>query len=81
MYQLENEGSVEQVDAGVYLTERLRAAQPEYFDLELERGKRKAGLLGFVWGGVTTVLVSSVAVITVLVFAPETLESLITGWL
>jgi hypothetical protein len=71
---------VEQIDAGVYLTERLRAAQPEYFDQELERGKRKAGLLGFLLGGVATVLVSSVGVVTVLVFAPETLESLLMDW-
>lgn len=71
---------MEQVDAGVYLTERLRAAQPEYFDLELERGKKKAGLVGFVWGGVATLLVSSVTVVTVLVFAPGSIESLLMGW-
>lgn len=68
---------MEQIDAGVYLTERLRAAQPEYFDLELERSKRKAGLLGFVWGGVTTVLVSSVTLGALAMFAPEAIESIL----
>ena len=80
MYQPKSEGFVEQVDAGRYLTERLRAAQPEYFDLELERGKKKAGAVGFVWGGVVTLFVSSVTVASFLVLAPEAIESLLFGW-
>lgn len=71
---------MEQVDAGAYLTERLRAAQPEYFDQELERGKRKATLVGFFWGGAATLLVSSATVATVVVFAPEVIESVLLGW-
>lgn len=71
---------MEQVDAGTYLTERLRAAQPEYFDVELERGKKKAGVVGFVWGGLVTLLVSTVTVVSFLVLAPEAVESLLFGW-
>jgi len=72
---------VEQLDTGVYLTERLRAAQPEYFDQELQRSTRKARLVGFVFGGLVTAVLGVVGVVSFLVFAPGFAEAVLAGLL
>jgi len=72
---------VEPLDSGVYLTERLRAAQPEYFDQELERSTRRARRVGFVLGGSVTVAVGALGFWSVLVFAPEFAKSVLAGLL
>lgn len=71
--------AMDQLDAGTYLTERLRATQPEYFDQELARGKRAAKRVGFLLGGLVAVVGSAVVVFSFVVVAPETAEAFFFG--
>lgn len=66
-------------DTGVYLTERLRRSQPEYFEQELARGKRNARLLGLLVGGLVAFALAALGTFSLIVFAPELAEALFFG--
>jgi hypothetical protein len=70
---------MDQVDAGTYLTERLRAVEPHYFEEELARGKRVAKRVGFLLGSLFALIGSAAAVVSLIVLAPETAEAFFFG--
>jgi hypothetical protein len=73
------EDFMEQIDAGAYLTERLRASQPEPFERELERRRRASQRTGFFLGFALAVAGCAISVIAVIVFAPQAAEGLIAS--
>jgi hypothetical protein len=70
---------MEQIDAGEYLTERLRASQPEPFERELELRRRRSHRKGFLLGFVVAVASCATAVVALIVLAPEAAEGLIAS--
>jgi hypothetical protein len=70
---------MDQIDAGTYLTERLRTTDPYYFEEELARGKRVAKRVGFLLGSLFALIGSAAAVVSLIVLAPETAEAVFFG--
>lgn len=70
---------MDEQNTGVYLTERLRTSDPEYFDHELARGKRVAGRLGFLAGGVVALVLTGLSIFSLFAFAPGYAEALFIG--
>lgn len=66
-------------ETGVYLTERLRRSQPEYYDQELARGKKRAQRVGFILGSLVALAAVALATFLFAIIAPESLESLFLG--
>jgi hypothetical protein len=72
-------GFVEGIDAGQYLTERLRKSDPESFERELHRRRRSSHRTGFLFGFVAAIVAGSLGVVAIILLAPEVAEALIVG--
>lgn len=70
---------MENIDAGEYLTERLRRSHPEPYERELERRRRVSQRKGFFFGFAVALAGCVVAVIALLVLTPELAEGLIAS--
>ena len=73
-------GFVEGIDAGQYLTERLRKSDPESFERELHRRRRSSQRTGFLFGFVAAIVAGSLGVVAIILLAPEVAEALIVGF-
>lgn len=67
---------MEDLDQAAYLTQRLRRLQPEAYEQQIERAKKRAGRVGFALGSFVSLALVGAAVGT-LYFVPEALASLL----
>lgn len=70
---------MENIDAGEYLTGRLRRSNPEPFERKIERRRRLSHRKGFLFGFAVAVASCVIAVVAVIVLAPESAEGLIAS--
>lgn len=70
---------MENIDAGEYLTERLRRSHPEPYERELDRRRKVSQRKGFLFGFAVAVASCVIAVVAVIVLAPESAEGLIAS--
>lgn len=68
---------MDDIDAGTYLTERLRKAHPEPFEQELERRKHTSHWRGFAFGVMLSGAVAVVVAVALFTFFPGLVEDLI----
>ncbi len=65
---------MEDLDQAAYLTQRLRRLQPEAYERQIERTKRRARRVGFALGSFVSIAFVGVGIAT-LYFVPEALAS------
>ena len=70
---------MEDIDAGQYLTERLRRSDPESFERELHRRRKSSQRTGFLFGFVAAIFAGSLGVVGIILLAPEVAEALIVS--
>ncbi len=71
--------TIENLDTGPYLTERLRTLHPESFEAEVARAKRRGRLLGVFLGVFFTLTVLTAGGAAMWHFAPELVDTLLAG--
>ncbi|MCF8550431.1 MAG: hypothetical protein K9G09_06040 [Pontimonas sp.] len=76
IFDFDQRGGVEDLDQAAYLTQRLRRLQPEPYELQIERTKKRAGRVGFALGSLVSLALVGAGIAT-LYFVPEALASLL----
>jgi hypothetical protein len=71
--------TIDNLDAGSYLTERLRTLQPDSFEAQVERAKRRSRRLGVFIGATGSLAVLFLGVFALWYFMPEMVDTLIAG--
>jgi hypothetical protein len=71
--------TIDNLDTGSYLTERLRTLHPDSFEAEVERAKRRARRLGIVLGAAGSMVALFLGGFALWYFMPEMVEVLIAG--
>ena len=71
---MDQRGGVDDLDQAAYLTQRLRRLQPEAYELQIERTKKRAGRVGFALGSFVSLTLTGAGIAT-LYFVPEALAS------
>ena len=70
---------MEDIDAGQYLTERLRRSDPESFERELHRRRKSSQRIGFLFGFVAAIVAGWLGVVGIILLAPDVAEALIVS--
>jgi len=67
---------VEEFDQGAYLTQRLRRLEPESYELELARARKRARITGLIVGSFLSFVLVGAALL-VLHYVPEVLGAFV----